>query len=47
LTIELTPAQGAESLRSCSELTYSPPLRVTPSRSRAQQVTSPKDTLLT
>jgi hypothetical protein len=22
LTIELTPAQGAESLRSCSELTY-------------------------
>jgi hypothetical protein len=26
LTIELTPAQGAESLRSCSEITYSPPL---------------------
>ena len=26
LTIELTPAQGATSLRSCREVTYSPPL---------------------
>ena len=48
LTIELTPAQGAESLRSCSEITYvKSALRVTRLCSRTARVTTPKDTLLT
>jgi hypothetical protein len=44
LTIELTPAQGAESLRSCSKSIYSPPLSVN-RLAHANRFTSPKDTL--
>jgi hypothetical protein len=47
LTIELTPAQGAESLRSCSEITYLTSPENNSLRSRAPELHSTKDTLLT
>jgi len=46
LTIELTPAQGAESLRSCSEIIYIIRLRMT-RYAHALSSHTPKDTLLT
>ena len=45
LTIELTPAQGAESLRSCFKVNLSPPLSAHRS-AHANRSQSPKDTLL-
>ena len=47
LTIELTPAQEAESLQSCSKLTYIIRLERNSLCSRTHRVTTPKDTLLT
>src|SRR4029078_12801305 len=47
LTIELTPAQGAESLQSCPSYSQLFALRVTTIAFTCVRATTPKDTLLT
>jgi hypothetical protein len=47
LTIELTPSSRSASLRSCSELTYLTSPENNSLRSRAPELHSTKDTLLT